>query len=176
MAAIYGKKEKYTDLLCQGLTISLILFSEQGDRENNCNITSTGHYVHSLVSEVFKSINTWQQWSTVAPLMTLLAEASPAAVLEKLEQEVINEQSEMWALFKPAKDVFWGRSYYTHILWTLEQLVWYECYVVRAIDLLVQINEKGFKYTLQNSPINTLYEIFCTWYPQCCLDCNNRIE
>lgn len=176
MAAIYGKKEKYTDLLCQGLTISLILFSEQGDRENNCNITSTGHYVYSLVSEVFKSINTWQQWSTVAPLMTLLAEASPAAVLEKLEQEVINEQSEMWALFKPAKDVFWGRSYYTHILWTLEQLVWYERYVVRAIDLLVQINEKGFKYTLQNSPINTLYEIFCTWYPQCCLDCNNRIE
>lgn len=176
MAAIYGKEAKYSDLLCQGLTISLILFSEQCDRENNCNITSTGHYVYSLVGEILKSISTWQQWNTVAPLMTLLAEASPAAVLEKLEQEVVNDQSEMWVLFKPAKDVLGGRSYYTHILWTLEQLVWYECYVVRAIDLLVRINEKGFKYTLQNSPINTLYEIFCTWYPQCCLDYNNRIE
>ena len=176
MAAIYGKEAKYSDLLCQGLTISLILFSEQSDRENYCNIMSTGHYVYSLVSEILKSINTWQQWNTIAPLMTLLAEASPTAVLEKLEQEVINNQSEMWVLFKPTKDVFWGRSYYTHILWTLEQLVWYECFVVRAIDLLAQINEKGFKYTLQNSPLNTLYEIFCTWYPQCCLDCNNRIE
>lgn len=176
MAAIYGKEAKYSNLLCQGLTISLILFSEQSDKENHCNITSTERYVYSLVSEILKSINTWQQWNTLAPLMTLLAEASPTAVLEKLEQEVINNQSEMWALFRPAKDAFWGRSYYTYILWTLEQLVWYECFVVRAIDLLVQINEKGFKYTLQNSPLNTLYEIFCTWYPQCCLACNNRIE
>lgn len=176
MASLYGKKSKFSGLLCEGLTISLILLSEQKDRENNCNITSAEHYVHSLVREIFEPIGTWRQWNTIASSLMLLTEASPTAFLEKMELEILNDQSEIWFLFKPAKDVLMGRSYYTYILWSLEQLVWYEGYAVRAINLLVAMNEKGFKYTLANCPINTLYEIFCTWYPQCCLNCEQRIK
>ena len=176
MASIYGKSAPYSNLLCQGLTISLILLSEQNTEDNNCNITSTEYYVYSLVRELLRAINTWQQWNTIAPMLTLLAEASPSAFLEKIEHEVENEESEMWILFKPVADALWGRSYYTYILWALEQLVWYENYVVRAITVLSKIGEKKFKYSLQNSPINTLYEIFCTWHPQCCLDCGQRLE
>ena len=176
MASIYGKESRYSGILREGITISLILLSEQGERENNCNITSAESYVYSLAREIFDPIKTWKQWNTIAPSMTLLAESSPVAFLEKIEQEVSNEKSEIWYLFKPAKDILWGRSYYTHILWSLEQLVWYESYVIRAIDLLVTINEKDFNYTLANSPINTLYEIFCIWHPQCCLSCMERIE
>lgn len=159
-ASVYGKTSKYSGLLREGLTISLILLSEQGNRENNFNVVSAERYVYLLVQEIFHSINTWEEWNTIAPSLMALAEASPEAVLEKLEQEISNGKSEMWHLFKPAKDVLTGPSNYTHILWSLEQLVWYRSYVVRAIDLLVAINEKQFKYTLANSPINTLYEIF----------------
>ena len=60
--------------------------------------------------------------------MTHLAEASPVAFLEKMERELENEQSEMWDLFRPTKDMFMEGNYYTHILWALEQLVWYESY------------------------------------------------
>ena len=93
-----------------------------------------------------------------------------------MEREIANERSEIWHLFKPIDDVLFGRNYYTHILWAIEQLVWYESYAIRAINLLFAINEKQFKYTLVNSPINTLYEIFCVWYPQSCLSHEQRIE
>lgn len=176
MAPILGKRPKYSGLLCEGITISLILLSEQGERENNCNITSAEDYVYSMVEEIFNSITTWKQWNTVAISMTHLAEASPVAFLEKMERELENEQSEMWDLFRPTKDMFMEGNYYTHILWALEQLVWYESYAVRAIILLVIINEKNFNYTLTNSPIDTLYNIFCLWYPQSCLDCEERIQ
>lgn len=176
IAPILGKSQKYSGILCEGMTISLILLSEQRERENNCNIISAKDYVYSLVGEIFNSINTWKQWNTLTPLMTHLAEASPAAFLEKMEQEIANEQSEIWNLFKPAKDIFMGSNYYTHILLALEYLVWYKSYAVRAIILLVKINEKNFKDTLTNSPIDNLYNIFCLWYPQSCLNCKERIE
>lgn len=176
MASIYGKETKYSMLLREGLIISLILLSEQGERDNNCNIISAENYVDSIVREILEPIQSWRQWNTIAPSLTLLSEASPKSFLEKMEREIANERSEIWHLFKPIDDVLFGRNYYTHILWAIEQLVWYESYAIRAINLLFAINEKQFKYTLVNSPINTLYEIFCVWYPQSCLSHEQRIE
>lgn len=176
MAPVLGKEPKCSELLRQGLTISLILLAEQENRDNNCNINSAEHYVSSVVRLILEPVKTWKQWSTIAPSLMLLTEASPEAVLKKIEQEISNAESEMWMLFKPPKDVLMGRSYYTHILWSLEQLVWYENYAVRAIFALVSINERKCEYTLANSPINSLYEVFCTWYPQTCLNCEQRVE
>lgn len=72
--------------------------------------------------------------------------------------------------------MFTGRSYYTNVLWALEKLVWFDDYVIRAIELLAKINEKQFQYKLANTPINSLYSIFCVWYPQSCLSCDQRIK
>lgn len=176
MASILGKKLEYSALLRQGLIISLIMLSDRNGEENNCNIVSTRAYVYLLVKELLASVVTWQQWNTIAPSLTLLTEASPKAVLEKLEAEVSNDDSELWQLFVSSEDVLMGRNYYTHILWTLETLIWYENYSVRAILVLAKISEKGFKYKLVNSPHNSLYEIFCVWHPQSCLNCRERIE
>ena len=61
IAPILGKSQKYSGILCEGMAISLILFSEQGERENNCNIISAKNCVYSMVGEIFNSINTWKQ-------------------------------------------------------------------------------------------------------------------
>ena len=176
MASIYGKKSKYSARIREGLTISLILLSEQKDRENNCNINSSEHYVDCIVKEILEPTKTWQQWNTIADFLPSLAEASPTAFLEKIESEIGDSKSELWQIFKPSQDILTGRNYYTNILWALEKLVWYRSYAGRAIDLLVKMNEKQFKYKLSNSPINTLYEVFCAWYPQSCLNCEQRVK
>lgn len=95
---------------------------------------------------------------------------------QKIEAEIEDPESQFWQLFRPAKDLFTGRSYYTNVLWALEKLVWFDDYVIRAIELLAKINEKQFQYKLANTPINSLYSIFCVWYPQSCLSCDQRIK
>jgi len=174
-ADLYGKKSKYSSFILNGIAISLIMLNEKNEESNNLNGISTRAFVCSLIKNVLNTVNTWQQWSSIAPFLPTLAEAAPEAVLEKIENEVQSYDSALWHLFKPAKDSLFGRSYYTHILWTLEQLVWYEEFAVRAILLLVTINEKNFEYKITNSPGNSLYEIFCLWHPQSCLNIDDKI-
>lgn len=168
-ASVLGTEPRYSEMLRQGLVISLIMLSEQDGVENNCNIVSTKRFVDGIVRNLLKPVVTWQHWNTVAPTLTLLTEASPEAVLEKIERDIADDNGELWKLFVPSKDLLMGRSYYTHILWALESLVWYRSCAVRSIMLLAKINERKIKYTLVNSPINTLYEIFCLWHSQSCL-------
>lgn len=176
LAPMYGTEPRYSEMLRQGLVISLIMLSEQDGTENNCNIVSTKRFVDEMVRNLLKPVVTWQHWNTVAPTLTLLSEASPEAVLEKIEHDTSNDDGELWKLFSPSKDFLMGRNYYTHILWALESMVWYRSCAVRSIMLLAKINERKIKYTLVNSPINTLYEIFCLWYPQSCLDAKERYD
>ena len=176
MAAILGKGSKYSSSIRESLAIDLILFSEQKDRENYCDIDSAEYYVDSVVSEILESIMTWQQWNSIAEVLPSLAEASPNSFLIKIESEVDDPESQLWQMFKPAKDLLTGRSYYTYVLWALEKIVWFDDYAVRAIEVLAKINEKQFQYKLANTPIDSLYSIFCVWHPQSCLTCEQRIK
>lgn len=174
-ADLFGKKSKYSSFIQNGMAISLIMLNEKNEESNNLNGISTREFVSSLMKEVLNTVKSWQQWSSIAPILPTLAEAAPEQVLEKIENEVQFENSSLWHLFKPAKDSLFGTSYYTHILWTLEKLVWYEEFVIRTILLLVNINEKNFEYKITNSPENSLYEIFCLWHPQSCLRLDDKI-
>lgn len=175
MASVYGKSPKYSTSLLHGVVISLIMLSERDDETNSFGVLSTNDYVYALVRDILIQAKSSKQLCTMAPFLPLLAEASPKAVLEKLEIEINNVNSELWQLFVPAEDISMGRNYYTHILWTLEVLVWHESLAVRAINALVGICEKNFEYKMTNSPQHTLYEIFCIWHPQSCLKKDERI-
>lgn len=176
MAPVLGKETQYSSSLRESLTINLILLSEQKDRANNCNIVAAEYYIDGIVTEILEPVKTWQQWDSIAELLPSLAEASPDAFLKKIEKEMGEPESQLWQIFKPAKDFLTGRSYYPNVLWALERLVWLDDYVVRAIEMLAKINEKQFEYKLANTPIESLYSIFCVWYPQSCLNCAQRIR
>lgn len=95
-----------------------------------------------------------------------LMEAAPDVVLQVLEEAAGQLDSPLWELFKPASDMLFGRSFYTHILWALEKMMWDKHHASRALQLLVFFAEKKFEYKLGNSPEDTLYRIFCLWDPQ----------
>ena len=176
MAAVFGKSPEYSSSLQHGIVISLIMLAEKDSENNNFAIVSTNTFVYALVNEILERVSSWQHWNTIAPSLPLLAEASPMAVLEKLELEIKNNDSEFWKLFVPSEDILTGRNYYTYILWTLEKLVWDKRLAVRAIIALADICERNFEYKMTNAPSNSLYEIFCLWHPQSCLNYSERIE
>ena len=175
-ANIYGKKQEYSQTLTQGLMITMIMLTERDGHESLFNIASTKAWCTSVIKQGLEQICTWQQWNTIAPSLPLLAEISPLAVLEKIEEAVRKNNKEFWKMFSPSKDIMWGRNYYTHVLWALEKLVWFDESVVRAIKLLAAIGEHNIEYKMVNTPTRSLYEIFCLWHPKSCLKTEERME
>lgn len=176
MAQVLGKRPEYSQFLVQGLVITMIMLSERDGEDNNFGSVSTKMLTYHIIKQILVDINTWQHWHTIVSVFPLLAEASPAAVIERIEEKIPQSDIEFWNLFQESKDVLMGTSYYTYLLWTLEQLVWEEEYSVRAIILLAKISEKKFNYKLVNSPQNSLYQIFCIWNPQSCLSTLDRMD
>jgi hypothetical protein len=167
MAGVLGKKSDYSAQLLRGLIISLIMIVEQDDGTGNgLRISSITAECEYLVSQVFSQVKTWQDWYTIAPYIPVFVEATPNAVLSTIEKEVDMPDSEFWEIFKIPEDVMFGRTFYTHLLWALEKLVWLPRYAGRAVKLLMCFADKGYEYKLSNTPTNTLTNIFCLWHPQ----------
>lgn len=174
--SIYGKVFDYSNSLLSGLIISLIMFAERNDSDNHFSVTSTAGEVDTIVNQILNDIEDRQGWYTIAPYIPLLSEASPDMVLSKLEEKSLSDDEEFWSMFRPPHDSLTGRAFYTHLLWSLENLTWMPEYVVRTVHVLAHFSEKRFEYKLGNSPNETLYNIFCLWSPKGCLDNANRFS
>ncbi|CEP80562.1 serine protease [Paraclostridium sordellii] len=175
-ASVYGREHIYSQNMINGLIITMIMLSERYDKENQFSSRSTREDMDYIVKTILDNVIDRQGWFTIANQLNLFVEVSPKSVISKLEEKINSDDEEFWSLFNQPKDIFTGRTLYTHILWALEKLVWETEYVVRSINLLTLINEKRINYKLANTPISSLYNIFCVWNPQSSLPNEYRIK
>ena len=167
LAGILEKEPSFPRELKEGMIVSLIMMVTRKDPQRYRQFTEHIEIECSeLVKGVFDNLDSLQQWQTICPYLSLLFEAAPDIVLKALEKEADSDQSVFWKLFKSSEDALFGRSFYTHILWTLEEAVWMRRYATRALNLLISYAKKGFSYKLSNSPEESLFQIFCIWMPQ----------
>lgn len=166
-ASVYGKTASYSNQLKESLIVSLIMMIERENAEICVQFSDNiSKECDVIVKQVFDSIDTLDKWRTICPHIPTLIEATPGIVLSVFEREVINPNSLIWDLFVPSSDSLFGRNFYTHILWALEKALWDKSYASRALKLLILFCEKHFEYKLTNKPEDTLYRVFCIWYPQ----------
>lgn len=167
-ASMYGKESTYSEQLKRSCVVSLIMLT---DRENSSGAsfsTQISETCKSWARRIFEGVQTLNQWRTICPHLGEFMEAAPDVVLQRLENASEPLDSSFWELFEATENHLFERSFYTHILWALENAVWDRRYASRAVNLLVRFAEKGFRYTISNCPMNSLYKIFCLWYPQNC--------
>ena len=125
-------KQQFSSDLKKGTYQSLILLSLINDESRNI-------WVDGLVREL---LNGWtlQRFLSNRAYFTLLAEASPEAFLEFLEE---TEKDTYDVIFTPQKSKVgltdWN-IYYTEILFSLEMLAWDEDYIYRATSLLLRFS------------------------------------
>jgi V8-like Glu-specific endopeptidase len=126
--------------------------------------TECQYHIDKTVGDILRTINSVQRWGYISQFFTELCEASPKALIERLEHE-LNSPSGLLELFEAgSNNTFTGRHYYTNILWAIEQLLLYKEYVVRAVQWLFAIDAKNLKYSMTNSPKSTLQDVFCSWF------------
>ena len=174
-ASIYGKKSKFSERLKKGLIISMTKLIELDEKENFFNFTaSCTRECSNLVLDIYNGLKNINQWRTLIPHIADFVEATPETILNIIESNVEQDSDNFWSLFESSGDPFFGRTFYTHILWALEKLVWIKEYCVRAINLLVFLDEKNFEYKISNCPMDSLLKIFCLWHPQGALSVDER--
>lgn len=116
-----------------------------------------------IVKDMMSTINSVKQWGYFSQFFTDLSEASPKSTLNRLEDEIKNP-SGLRELFDSNSNDFMGRNYYTNVIWSIEHLLLYKKYAVRAVKLLFALDDMNIKYNISNSPRNTLREVFCAWF------------
>lgn len=163
-------RQQFSSDVKKGTYQSLILLSLINDESNSRSV-----WVDDLVREL---LNGWtlKRFLSNRSYFTLLAEASPGAFLEFLEEI---EKDIYDVVFTPQKSsigVIGWNIYYTEILWTLEMLAWDDDYIYRATSLLLRFSTYKNESNYANKPTNSLAEIFRFQWPQTFASFDNRIQ
>ena len=167
---LWQSKQKYSSNIKKGTYQSLILLSFTDDAYGNRKAQ-----IDRLIRDL---LNGWtlQRFLSNRMYFTLLAEASPEAFLEFLED---TEKDIYDVVFTPQKSSIgltgWN-IYYTEILFSLEMLAWDEDYIFRATSLLLRFSTYKNESNYSNKPINSLAEIFRFQLPQTFAKFENKIE
>lgn len=168
--SIRVQKPDWSQALKRGMLRTLVMraFYRKHDEKQ--------YEIDSIIKEILETINTPKRWGYISQYMPELCEASPKAVIERLEKE-LESPSGLKELFETKDgDFLTSRHYYTNVLWAVEQLLQQKQYVVRTVDWLWNMDSYNIKYSLSNSPKEILGTVFCAWINMSVLTVEQKIE
>lgn len=169
-ASVYAKKPEWSPTLKKGMIRTLIM---------RAYYRSHAEYqtqIDKVVGEILETITTKERWGYISQYITDLCEASPNAVLTKLEGEFHNSSGLIDFFNANTGDFITGRHYYTHVLWAVEQLLQQKKYVARAVQWLWKMNSYEIKHDISNSTKSVLEVVFCAWLNTSALSVDNKID
>ncbi len=168
-ASFFVEKAENSNMLKLGMIRSMVFRG----------IYRNGNYqyeVDSLVKKILGTLDSLERWGYLSQFFTELCEASPKAVIDRLEEE-IKKPTGLKELFTVnLGDIMFARHYYTHVLWAVEYLLLYKQYTSRAVKWLFAVDDMNIKYSISNSPRGILEDIFCTWYNISTLNTSEKIS
>lgn len=154
-------KYKYSRKVKNGILRTLILLHLDDTKNYYAEIG-----VRTIINNVINNkLDDELKWDYLSNYIQLLCEISPKAVLEKLEEEVENNDIKKGILklfSKGEYNSFFKTNSYIKFLWTIEYLLQVKNLSRRALHLLFKINDLDIKYR-GNSPAMTLRQVFCVW-------------
>jgi hypothetical protein len=167
MASVYGKEAKFSYSIKEGLCQSLILIAVYGEQFGVQATNSPQAFADRLVCELLNEAD-GKKWCSLSNVLPLLAEASPSSFLSAVEFSLRNVQPPVMEMFglESADNLFTANSYYTGLLWALENLAYSTEHLLRVTLLLGQLSRLDPGVKLVNRPINSLREIYNPWYNQ----------
>ena len=149
------RTDSYSTLLKEGMIKSLIFLAVHGQQQSD---------VDRCISDVLSEIQDAESWGHIAKYMMILCEASPSAVISRLEKG-LHDNTGMHELFTESSSPFLlGRSNYTHILWAAEMLLGDKRYAARDARWLMELSNSVDKCSCGNNPRDIVEKIFCLWY------------
>lgn len=120
--------------------------------------------IDRVVEKILTEINSRNQWLSIAGYFSILCEASPKAIIRRLDDEWVNDTGLVEVFSKEKGDTLFGKNYYTHFIWGVEQFLLQKEYAAWAVRWFLKMHNLKIKYAISNSPKETLKQVFCTWH------------
>ena len=167
MSRVLGKDSAYSHSLKEGMITTLIMLMEQDKAEELHTFSpDISSRCRRMVQNVLSSVSTLNHWRSISSYLPLLTEAAPNVVLACFQKAIQDDESEFWGLFTNPNDFLTTETFYPYILSALEIAMWDGASASLSLRILLSIAEKRRSYRLANTPLNTLYAVFCLWHPQ----------
>lgn len=173
-ASIHGKVPRYSSGLRKGLSETLALMGSYSHALTSCSLGRGDAVASRAVREVLSATD-WKLWATCNDVFPLLAEASPDAFLDCVQQALDAEPSPFAELFKQEGSGVTGSTYMAGLLWALETLAWSPDVIVRTIIALGQLTGIDPGGNWSNRPDNSIRTILLPWFPQTCASIPQRL-
>lgn len=174
MASVHGVHPEYSELLRHGVGEVLILLALWGDRVQM--VPDARRCADGIVSKLLQNADQRRWWS-LSRDFRLLAEASPGAFLDAIEDSLDQNDPPIRALFNAEEGSAFGREYLSDLLWALEALAWSPDLLPRVTLVLARldaIDRLQARYT--NRPSNSLRQIHLLWLPQTYAPLDQRLR
>ncbi len=176
MAGVKGKTPKCSRWVRRGLVESLVLLSVYGDKISE-EINSPEDFAYSVVKDLLDAANTWEAWATLKDVMPLLAEASPDAFIDVLDEKIDSEKEIFVELMKDDEDRFgFGDCRHSGLLWALESIAWDPEYVTAASMALLKLAQIDPGGRWSNRPLASLTDILLPALPQTYANAKQRVK
>ncbi len=172
-AAIYGKSSPYSGWLRTGMVESLALLAVHGSQSPST--ASTQLFADSITREILSKADKWEVWASLKDASPLLAEASPNAFIEAVDERIAKNPSVFRELMKGEGGLF-NECKHSGLLWSLESIAWSKEHIARAVNALAKLADIDLGGGWSNRPINSLGEVFLPGLPQTHATAKQRIE
>ena len=159
MASVHGVRPEYSELLRHGVGEVLILLALWGDRVQM--VPDARRRADAIVGKLLRNADQRRWWS-LSRDFRLLAEASPGAFLDAIEDSLDQNDPPIRALFSAEEGSAFGREYLSDLLWALEALAWSPDLLPRVTLVLARLDA----IDSLNRPSNSLRQIHLLWLPQ----------
>jgi transcriptional regulator with XRE-family HTH domain len=162
-AGVRGKLPKYSPWLVSGITETLLLLAMFGGQVRA--VPDATQYADRIIRELLQNADERRWWTLSGELRTL-AEISPDAFMNAIDESLSRADQPVMVLFKEDAGPLMGRAYHSHLLWALETLAWSPDYLSRVTEILARLSilDPGGRWA--NRPKHSLRSIFLLWLPQ----------
>ena len=161
MASIDGKVLPHSGTLRRGIARTLALMGTHPDRAKN--VDDVSYVPRQVMSSALPDDRGWQIWATLDPDLSVLAEASPEALLDAVEGDLASDLSLFEVLFMQEGDAPFGGASHVGLLWALECLAWSRDHFTRVATILARLAEIDSGDLLSNRPAESLRSLFLPW-------------
>jgi hypothetical protein len=170
-----GKNPQYSERLREGLADGLAMLGAMTVDHPIDGPMSGEDFACITVRDVLTHSD-WKRWASLAPVLSLLAEACPDEFLSAIERDVQGDAPVLTGVFTDSGQALFGAgSPHSNLLFALEMLGRSPVYLSRvAVNLarLAQLDPGG---VLVNRPQNSLIGLFRVGYPQTAAPLDQRL-
>lgn len=160
----------YSEHLKKGILQTAILISLTGNKATLNTPQSPELWIDCVIRNILRQ-STVEWWIAYRHIIPIIAEASPDAYVDYIEEDIKKEDSIIHCLVSPQKAAYGGRDAF---LRSLQMLLWEENLLLRVSKIILKLSVADGD--LLKTSINILGTTYNIWFPQTYANTEQRLQ